>query len=265
MPFIDSLWIYPIKALDGVKVDRSDILQNGALAHDRAYALFDSSGTPINGKRTTAIHRLRARYNLVERIVTLREEEASLETSFHLEHDRASIEQWFSEHLKMAVILQHNPSGGYPDDENAPGPTLASLESYENVRGWFPNLSINELFARFRSNIIITGGGAFWEDRILGTEQQVVSIRIGEAIYEIVGPSSRCVVPTRDSKTGEPDERFQKTFSKMRKRTMHKGVHLIWFDHYYKFALNLRPVASKHRHQIKLGDEVIILNVRQCG
>ena len=43
---VARLLVYPVKSLDGQEVESVDVLANGALACDRAYALFDACAAP---------------------------------------------------------------------------------------------------------------------------------------------------------------------------------------------------------------------------
>lgn len=59
MPILSRIIVYPVKSLDGLSVERCQVLPSGALACDRRFALRDSEGNFINGKRFPAIHGLR--------------------------------------------------------------------------------------------------------------------------------------------------------------------------------------------------------------
>jgi len=51
--------IFPIKSLDGVRLQEATINAGGILDNDRVYAIFDDNGLVVNGKRTARIHQLR--------------------------------------------------------------------------------------------------------------------------------------------------------------------------------------------------------------
>ncbi len=61
---LGRITIFPIKSLDGVDVLEARVLASGALEHDRQFALIDAEGRFVNGKRTEAVHRVRAEYDL---------------------------------------------------------------------------------------------------------------------------------------------------------------------------------------------------------
>ncbi len=65
--------------------------------------------------------------------------------------------------------------------------------------------------ARFRPNIVVSGGAPFAED-------DWRKLRIGEFTYRVVKPCSRCVIPTIDVKTAKRGAEPTRTLSTFRKR-----------------------------------------------
>ena len=58
MARLERLRAYPVKALDGIDLERAAVLDGGTIEHDREFALFDADGEVINGKRTARVHDL---------------------------------------------------------------------------------------------------------------------------------------------------------------------------------------------------------------
>src|SRR5258707_12398102 len=58
--WLANIRLHPIKGLDPVSVPEARIGPNGGLELDRVWALYSVDGQGINGKRTTAIHHIRA-------------------------------------------------------------------------------------------------------------------------------------------------------------------------------------------------------------
>jgi uncharacterized protein YcbX len=54
--------LYPVKSLAGIAVPKVSVLASGALAGDRAYALFDQQDRFVNAKRYAQIHQVRSRF-----------------------------------------------------------------------------------------------------------------------------------------------------------------------------------------------------------
>ena len=70
-PCLANIRLHPIKALDPVYVKEARIGPGGGLALDRAWALHSVDGQWVNGKRTAAVHLIRAAYALDISAVTL--------------------------------------------------------------------------------------------------------------------------------------------------------------------------------------------------
>ena len=70
---VARLLLYPVKSLDGQEVESAAVLPNGALDHDRAYALFDADGDVVNAKRHPALQGLRSQLDLGRGSFTLSE------------------------------------------------------------------------------------------------------------------------------------------------------------------------------------------------
>src|SRR5258707_12177192 len=62
-PRIANIRLHPIKALDPVMVKEARIGPGGGLEFDRAWALYSGDGQWVNGKRTAAVHLIRAAYS----------------------------------------------------------------------------------------------------------------------------------------------------------------------------------------------------------
>lgn len=255
MAILSSIWIYPIKSLDGVSVSQAKILPGGSLAQDREFALVDDQGNWVNGKRTAAIQQIRAGFDLEARTVTLSVGDSAPET-FHLDGDRPRLESWFSDFFGYPVFLQQNLHMGFPDDTNASGPTVVSVATLEAIATWFPGMTLAEARRRFRANLEIGDVPAFWEDQLLAEPGQTVPFQIGELSLLGSHPCQRCVVPTRDSQTGDRTPDFQKQFAAQRQATLSKTVNTEWFNHFYKLTLNTLVALTESGKVLKVGDLV---------
>ncbi len=260
-PHLTRITIYPIKSLDGINVDRATLLGSGALEHDRQFAIRDRAGVFLNGKRTAAMHRLRLSADLGRRIVTLSVGDDSQASRFHLDADRRALEEWLRRYFEFEEPLElaENRSSGFPDDSEAPGPTIASTATLEAVAGWF-DLPLDETRRRFRANLEIGGVEPFWEDRLFAEADQVVRLLIGELALEGTNPCQRCSVPGRDSLSGAVTPSFAKRFAEHRKSALPPAAAVSRFDHFYRLAVNTRPAGSKGG-VIRLGDLIQVVGV----
>lgn len=256
MPYLSQIILYPIKSLDGVAVQQAIVLDSGALQGDREYAIVDYQGKFVNGKRTAAVHKLRASFNLSDRLVSLSIAGAEQTDQFHLDSDRVPLEAWLSEYFGFPVKLIHNAEMGFPDDTNSPGPTVISTETLEEVASWFSGLSVDSLRKRMRTTLEIADAEPFWEDQLYAQTGTFVPFQIGTVQLMGVNPCQRCIVPTRDQETGESYPEFQKIFTAQRKQTLPDWVDSSRFNHFYRLAINTRLTPSEARKTLQVRDLV---------
>ncbi len=193
------------------------------LTNDRRFALFDKDGRVINGKRTPAVHSIRAEFDLPKQMVALRGAASGETTEFSLVDDQAKIAIWLSDFLGQSCTFAENAAGGFPDDANSPGPTLISTATLETVAGWFAGLTLDEARRRFRANLEIGGVEPFWEDCLAGPPGTTIPFQIGDVHLEGVNPCQRCVVPTRASGSAQRRRCFKRRLRCGDKRRCRRG------------------------------------------
>jgi uncharacterized protein YcbX len=245
--------IYPIKSLDGVAVESVAVLPNGALENDRRFALVDADGHYVHGKRTAAVHCIRAAYDLSQMTVRF---DGIVE--FSLADERREIGEWLTEATGITCGLVENATGGFPDDTDAPGPTLLSTATLSDVAGWFPGLTLDEVRRRFRANLEVSGVEPFWEDRLVGPAGTAVPFRVGRVPWVGVNPCQRCVVPTRDSASGEATAGFQKAFAVAREQQLPAWASRERFNHFYRLAVNTQLATGPSASRLHVGDSVTL-------
>jgi len=244
LPRLARINLFPIKSLEGLSVDSAHILASGALEHDRQFAIRDEQGRFVNGKRTDRIHRLWSECDPVARRVTFGKGDVSGSVSFHIDDERADLQAWLSDYFAMSVTLVEDAIGGFPDDTDAPGPTVISTATLKAITEWFPEINLDEARRRFRANLEIEGTEPFWEDRLFAQDGSVVAFRIGGVMLAGVNPCARCVVPSRDVASGERTDRFRERFIEHRRRTLPDWSEHSRFNHFYRLAVNTRPLLS---------------------
>lgn len=181
---------------------------------------------------------------------------------------------WLSEALGRDVLLVERRDGGFPDDRDASGPTLIATATLMEVATWF-GLDLDECRRRFRVNLEIGGCESFWEDALASPMQEELvqsaasttdlpadpyaalpppepqEIRIGQVRLKATNVCRRCVVPTRDSRTGIVSEHFRDAFEARRSRSIRPDVDATSWNHWYRLAIN---TVALHHGVIHLGD-----------
>jgi uncharacterized protein YcbX len=265
-PRLANICLYPIKSLDPFPVREARIGPGGGLEFDRAWALYSADGQWVNGKRSTAIHLIRAAFAPDVSSVTLSVpgDRRKIPTkTFAFPGDTASASKWFSNFFEQPVTVRHSPEG-FPDDAIANGPTIVSTASLQAVSGLFPGMTIDDARLRFRTTLEIDGDRsavapaevpAFWEDQLFSAEERsAVRFRIGEVNFEGSNPCPRCPVPPRDPHTGVIIPGFQKIFSDYRRSHVPAWCPEARFDHYYRLATNTRVASSEAGKVLHVGD-----------
>jgi uncharacterized protein YcbX len=257
MPRLSRITIYPIKSLDGYTVAATELMEAGPILGDRRWAIVDPMRQFVNGKRTAAVHPIRATFQQDGAVVTLSREGLEGER-FVLPDDAGRAGEWLSEAIGRKCLLIENLAIGFPDDADAAGPTLVSTSSLERVAAWF-ELELDEVRRRFRANLEIDAAEPFWEDRLVATETGPITFAIGSVWFRGRTPCQRCVVPSRDSATGDVISGFAKTFSAHRQEELPSWAPAEAFNHFYRLTLNtsLDPSMEGPR-RIRVGDELRI-------
>jgi hypothetical protein len=268
MPTLDRITIYPVKSLDGLDVDECRVLPSGALENDRRWQLVDMEGRVVNAKRTPRIHAIRAAFDLDRRRVSLALGGGARE-EFPLVPGPGGPTGWLAEALGQRVLLVERADGGFPDDRDAPGPTLVSTATLVEVARWF-SLDLAECRRRFRVNLEVGGCDAFWEDTLASPVRPDLeraagdlpadlpadpyaalpppeprAFSIGEARFRATNVCRRCVVPSRDSRTGAVTELFREVFEARRRRGLRPDVDAATWGTLYRLAVNTLAEGSR--------------------
>ena len=306
MSTLDRITIYPVKSLDGLEVVESCVLESAALENDRRWRLVDMDGRVINAKRSPVFHAIRAEYELDERLVTFwidpvaitaaalpaadfdrlrgmagnaggqRSGGHAVRDSFHLVPGQGGPCEWLSEVFGCNVLLQERADGGFPDDRDAPGPTLVATATLAEVGRWF-GFDLAESRRRFRVNLEIGGCDAFWEDTLASPARpefqsdlppdlpidpyadlpppEPREFSIGDARFIATNVCRRCVVPTRDSHAGMVTEHFRDAFEARRSRGMRADVDAAAWGTLYRLGVNTK--LHGHPAAIAVGSGVM--------
>ena len=259
MPHLSRITIYPLKSFDGLVVEEARVLSNGALQHDRQFALVDPSGMFINAKRTAAVHGLHLQLDPVGRSLTARRRSHTETVRWSIDSQRIALERGLSDYFELEVRLIEEPNGGFPDDTAAPGPTILSAATWPVVAEWFPSLTIENVRDRFRANLEVEDAAPFWEDRLFQTDATPLPFRIGNVRFAGTNPCQRCIVPTRDPMTGEVWPGFAHQFGTMRAEQLPIWAARERFSHFYRLTTNTRlsdGVQDPGEMCLRVGDAI---------
>ncbi|MBZ5540688.1 MAG: MOSC N-terminal beta barrel domain-containing protein [Acidobacteriia bacterium] len=280
--------LHPIKSLDPVEVSAARIGPHGGLELDRAWALYSVDGRWVNGKRTAAMHLIRADFAPDLSSVTLSvpgDRRNIPARTFAFPRDTESAAEWFSVYFEQHILVRYAREG-FPDDRIAHGPTIISTATLEAVCAWFPGVTLDDMRLRFRTTLEIDVDRstvtqdvdrsavtrdadrsavtpdvlpAFWEDRLFGEEERsVVRFHIGEVAFEGSNPCARCVVPPRDPRTAAPIEGFQKRFADLRQAQLPAWSPASRFDHFYRLAVNTHVASTESGKLLRTGDPLLL-------
>jgi uncharacterized protein YcbX len=278
MPTLDRITIYPVKSLDGVEVAEARVLPSGGLEHDRRWQLTDLEGRVVNAKRSPRFHAIRAEFDLEARLVSLSrwsDPPARPAATFPLVPGPDGPCGWLAEALDLPVLLHERPDGGFPDDREAPGPTLVATASLVEVGRWF-GLGLDEVRRRFRANLEVGDCDAFWEDTLASPFRPELApslldlpadlpvdpyadlpppepraFTIGDVCFRATNVCRRCVVPSRDSRTGAVVEHFRDIFEARRRRGLRPDVDAGVWGTLYRLGVN--TVTADHGGHLAVG------------
>ena len=258
-PFISNISIYPVKSLDGISVQKAQIGNGGSLHHDREYAIKDGNNKFVNGKSNALVHLLRMNIDFEKEIISFRHQDETNWHAFHLQQDKAAIDDYLSTFFKMPVSLHKNTAGRFLDIPDISGMTIVSTASLQTVSGWFNDLDLDETRKRFRATLEIADVPAFWEDWLFFDEAMPVEFKIGNITIMGMSPRARCVVPTRHPETGEVIHAFQKSFAQHRTADLPQGSTLPNYGHGYFLSVDCLIPQSEFGKWIAIGDEVKVI------
>jgi len=91
---------------------------------------------------------------------------------------------------------------------------------------------------------------------LFGPPGERVTFGIGNVRFLGNNPCQRCVVPSRDSQTGETTPKFQADFAKQREETLPAFVSRGRFSHFYRAAVNTIVSESETGIWLRVCDTV---------
>ena len=121
-------------------------------------------------------------------------------------------------------------------------------------------MPLDEVRNRFRANIEVEGVEPFWKT-VSFVLTPTATVRIGCVVFGGSNPCQRCVVPSRDSQTGEVTPHgFAVAFGKRRETSLPAWAARERFDHFYRLTTNTQLMELR-TGVIQVGDPVEIIDV----
>ncbi len=270
-PFLERIFVYPIKSLDRAEVRTATISPGGALMYDRRFAIFDEQGVYVNAKRTALVHRVRVRYeaqHLLHASFTFPEDNDTYAFDLGSEADRRRAGLRLGEYFGFGVELRSDEHVGFPDDRQRTGPTVIASATYAKIAeelntrapkygGGGPMLGAEDLSLRMRANLEIGGVPPFWEDRL--SYGAGVNFQVGDITVTGLHPCARCVVPSRHPENGAIYPGFAKMLTDLRRESLPPWADRGKFDHYFRLAVNTRIQETESNKSMSAGDEVQVV------
>jgi uncharacterized protein YcbX len=232
---LSDMFIYPVKSLAGIRVSEWEVVETG-LKYDRQWMLIDEDGQFLSQRRLPKMALIQTQLTDSELILS-----APNFVDFHLsleskggaiiqstvwkdccdaQHVSKEVDAWFSKVLEIPCQLVYLPT------ETKRGVDLNYANAADRVAfsDGFPFLivsenSLNALnaelenpieMARFRPNLVISGCEAYAEDFWR-------EIQIGDIVFRLPKPCSRCSVPGINPHTAEVTKEPLTTLSRLRK------------------------------------------------
>lgn len=263
--FLSGLYIYPIKSLGGISVEKATLEEKG-LQYDRRWMLVDEEGIFITQRKYFELAMLTV--NIIDgRLMISHKTQPDQHISFQLNEENGksfpvviwndtatgvevseTVSNWFSDFLKFKVRLVKMPVA----EKRMVDPRYATNDEVVSFADGYPCLLIGQSaldglneklqipvrMDRFRPNFVFTGGTPHIEDRFS-------TFYIGETLFSAVKPCARCVLITIDQQTGEKGQEPLRTLA--RYRTAGKKI---------LFGQNL---LHQHSGTICVGDELKVV------
>lgn len=263
---LSEIWIYPIKSLGGISLDKVRVMPKG-LQFDRRWMLIDDQGTFLSQRTLPRLALLKLDFHHDHLQVSYGDQNIALHTSAqnfsepliaNVWNDAVTVYEVSPQHSRwFSDVLQLNCRLVYFPEEN-PRPVDADYrikDEHVSLADAFPFLIIGQSsledlnsrlreplpMNRFRPNFVISGGNPFAEDTWR-------NFSIGSNEFTAVKPCARCIMTTVNQDTAQRGTEPLKTLATYR-ATNNKIL----------FGQN---VIATRATEIKVGDPVSIQSYR---
>lgn len=219
-PRLSQIWRYPVKSLRGNQLESTAVDARG-IQFDRHWMLVDRQGVFLSQRQLPRMILVKTQVEdqalclsapgMQDLMIPVASDGADTvpvkvwRDECRAQTVDAQADGWLSKFLGRDCRLVSLPSGSVRQVDQ----DYARLEDQVGFADGFPFLLISQAslddlnqrlptplsMERFRPNLVISGCDAYAED----TWQR---IKIGELIFRVAKPCSRCVIPTIDPETG---------------------------------------------------------------
>lgn len=242
-PALQSIHLYPVKSIAGSGPGEA-VVEPWGLAGDRRWLLVDAEGRQLTQRQQRTLALAHAEERADGGLVCTAPGREPLTVEVPASGETITVEvwgdkveavpagpaaaEWFSGYLGIECRLAHldAPEKRRPidPDYSRPGDTVSFADGFPLLLTTASSLdALNSLIAqgdhadegplpmnRFRPNVVVDGTAPWAED----DWQQ---IRIGEVVFEVAKPCSRCVVTTTDQRTAERGKEPLRTLARHRR------------------------------------------------
>jgi len=274
---LSAINIYPVKSIAGISLPVS-MVENSGLAFDRRFVITDLAGMFITGRTQPKITLITCSLTMQGLVLnapnmpalTVNHQDFSRhyeniqvwDDTISAQYCSVLMDAWISEYLNSPCQIVYfgenstRPVKRYENDSNvklsfADGYPLmaisqASLDDLNQRLSASNQLPVS--MAQFRPNLVINNTLAFAED---GWKK----IRIGEVVFEVAKPCSRCIFTTVNPQTAEKSSN-QEPLTTLKKYR---------FDDLKKEIMFGQNLVALNRGQIRVGDKIEVLSTQQAN
>lgn len=260
---LSQIFVYPVKSMRGLQLSHAQIIPGG-LTFDRIFMLTDCHGKFITARQYPQLVRFTPSLTLEGMVITAPDNQSITVkladfspamqptevwgNQFTAHTALESINEWLSARLNQPVQLRWVGPELTRRIRRFPEIPLSFADAY-------PFLLINQSsfdalqqrcpatleLPQFRPNFVVNGVPAFAED-------SWKTIRIGEIIFDVAKPCSRCILTTVNVKTGKPHSLGEPLTTLQQFRTAENGD--------IDFGINL---IARNQGVIRVNDPLEIL------
>jgi len=262
---ITQIWIYPIKSLAGIRLQKAKVLRKG-LEYDRRWMLVDKDGRFLTQREhpQMALFKTALKDGYLEVIKNLQSIQLDLNSKtaelcrVQIWEDEVeacevnpSYSEWFTKHLGIECKLVFFPEGNKRNVD----PDYAKMNEQVSLADAFPFLIIGQSsldglnkvldspvsIMRFRPNFV-------FEEGLPHEEDTWKNFKIGSVPFEGMKPCGRCVLITVDPTTGTTGMEPLKTLS-----TYRRGNGKVYFG---------ENLLSRGDGEVKEGDIIEVIDFK---